>query len=300
MLRKLVPLAMLFLVPACFKAPHDAEYDRQNPNKIYIDGKIKNAVDLPVAGAEIKLDTDVWDTTNVEGFFVAESIDPGIYKLTITGSNPLYDTVIIDACSLWAGRVIEDTTFFFRRAVWDMENETNLLPRGWRGQIGIWAITPDPGNPQNRALGVIAKPPTDGYFGILVCDPVVNDFTYEVRVMPLSTNNPGWIAGIAFCYQNIDNYLYFGYGQNYAALHMVRSGGDSTLVHRPMASQVDQWRRITVMRAGPRIEISVDGQLIIEASTGPFPSGQIALFAFAEESSLVTFLYDDVWLEPSN
>lgn len=295
----------LLLVPACFKAPHDAEYDWQNPNKVFISGTAINAVGIPVGKALVYLDTDLWDTTDLAGGFQADQVDPGIYTLKIESPIPLYDTIRLEgACSLWAGRVIEDTTFFFRRAVWDMEGELGPMPAHWTPDTCGWKIVPDRDRPDNQVLAMRPHPFVFGAQGRALCgDVFAGDFVYEAAVKPLRTNPPGtqWQVGVLWCYQDRSNYYRFRISEtNLAADFRTSSVSDTFFVVTP-GRPLGEWYRIRIARVGSITKVFVNGaQVGRDIDRNPLAQGKIGLWVQAETpADTVAFQYDNIWIEPT-
>jgi len=303
MFKRILVLAVgLLMVPACFKAPHDAEYDRQNPNKVFIAGTTRNAVGIPVGKALVYLDTDLWDTTDLAGGFQADSVDPGIYTLKIERPIPLYDTILLEgACSLWAGRVIEDTTFFFRRAVWDMENEPGPMPAHWAPDTCGWKIVPDRDRPDNQVLAMRPHPFAFTDQGRALCQDVFKDFVYEVAVKPLFTNQSGWQAGVVWCYQNRSNYYRFRISETDLVCNYVTSSGSDTFFIRTPGRPRGAWYKIRIERAGSITRVFLDGsQIGRDIDKNPLADGKIGLWVQAETPlDSIAFQYDNIWIEPT-
>lgn len=302
--RSLAACAVLVVV-ACFKAPHDAEYDSRNPNKVYFAGRIVNAVGIPIAGALVNLDTDTWDTTGVEGSFVADPVDPGIYTLEVIPPDPLCGTFRIDGgCSLWAGRVIEDTTFYFKRALWNMESSTGVMPEHWRPDTCGWQIVPDRDAAGNKVLAMRPNPFVFGPQGRALCDDVfAGDFIFEVGVKPLSTNHPGssWQAGVLWCYQDRNNYCRFRISEaNLAASYCINSVSDTFFVVAP-GRLLGEWYRIRIERLGSITKVFLNGaQVGRDIDRNPLAQGKIGLWVQAETpGDSIAFYYDNIWVEPT-
>ncbi len=294
----LASILIVFLIPACFKAPRDNEYDWQNPCKVHFEGKVLNAVSLPVARAVVDLEGEA-DTCDVDGHFIFEEWDPSIYHLQITGPNPFYDVIDIPACSLWAGREI-DTIFFFRRAVWDME-DGDQMPKKWEPIIGSWRIMPDPMVPQNHVLGAIGRIPPFGYYGQAVCNEVFSDFIYEVMIKPRTLNPTGWQFGVVFNWQDPDNCHRFRLSATDVALHRSTTGGlnDSLIYFRHLPVRLGQWYKIRVEHIGTTIKVFLDGSEIEPGGFNDhyFVSGKVGLWFIAENRDSVTYHFDNIWVE---
>ncbi len=301
MIRRLIFLSnlCLFLSSCVFQAQHDADYDPENPNKVYMAGKVKNAVDIPVSNVIIRLNNDSLTVTNDQGLFSIDSIDPGIYTFEAKALNPLYDILkIADACSLWAGRVIEDTSFYFKRAVWDMEMEKTDMPAVWRPLMGAWRIIPDPERPLNKILGVIGQH-SFGYYGQAICEREFSNFIYEINVQPLMNNGPAWKAGVLFCWQDTANYYLFIISETEIALHRhTNRGRDTTLFSAPQGVVRGIYYKIKIERFNPVITIFLKDEKICELHDGFFASGKVGLWLIAEVADQFAFHFDNIWVEP--
>lgn len=301
MLRKLIPLAMLFFVAACFKAPRDAEYDWQNPNKVLFEGQVSNILDIPVGKALLVFcpedDPDTIALTGMDGRFLAEELDPGIDRLQITAPSPLYDTILIEACSLKAGTELRNQVFGFRRAVWDMEMEPQLLPRRWGPIKGIWEIRND--RPENRVVTLKTELPY-GYLGRLVCDAPLSDVSTEVSMMPLVNNDPHiWDGTLMFCYRDELNYYYLSIRRAEIELGCLQGGSNVTFFTVPVVNNLGNWYRLRIDRVGTKINAFVNGQQVgRQIDDATFPNGRIGIMGYGENPSEVTWHFDDIVIIP--
>jgi len=292
MKRLVIPTILCVLLVVCIKPKRDNEYDPNNPNKVYLEGKVRGFDDLPVVNARVVLASDESDTveqfTNTEGWYGFEEVNPGVYTLIAQGAYYYFECY---PESLAAGA--EDTfDIYFSTAFWDFENEPlgTQEPRGFQTRIGSWSIIDDPDQ------GHVYNGVTPGTgIAVAINDLMLDDFYYESMFKVDPVSGPGFYTGLVFRFQDDLNYYLVFCSSSDMALIEVFSGGWHTIdvTTRPFA--LDTWYLLAVDCSGSRIQVYVDNATtpVFDVTHNTFLSGNVGLFA--EHNTDVSF--DDIYID---
>ncbi len=139
------------------------------------------------------------------------------------------------------------------------------------GQRGLtWRVVEDGGEPVFEACQQMVGRPA---ILVLEAAPALADYTFSVRLRPLSSRKP---CGLAFHYHT--NRTFFAVLWDAAnRLRLVRNAHDA---QTPLASaavpfQVDEYRLVSVTVAGMRAKVAVEGTGLMQAPMEPFVTGEL-------------------------
>ena len=289
----ILPILCILLI-LCVKPDRDNEYDPDNPNKAYLEGKVYGFEGLPVENARIVLFSDsdtLEEYTDHEGWYEFEDVNPNIYTLYAEGGY--YGPFEYYPESLAAG-VEEIFDIDFKTAFWDFEYEAlgTQEPYGFRALVGTWTIIDDP------AQGHVYNGVTPGTgLATAITDVGVNDFYYESMFKVDTISGSGFFTGLYFRYQDDHNFYLLFCSANGMAIIEAQGGSWTTVDSTARSFSIDTWYLLAVDCSGDQIQVFVNNETTpaLAANNSTFSGGRVGLFA--EHNTTVSF--DDVYLDIS-
>jgi pectate lyase len=154
---------------------------------------------------------------------------------------------------------------------------------GWSTSGGSWSVVTD-GTPAYRqaSTGADAKAQAGSTSW--------TDYAVRARVKPVTFGSSARAVGIAARARSTTNfYSLVLVGAGRVELRRVSGGGTAVLAAAPVTVRPGSWHELTLTVAGSALRGAVDGQHLVAASDGTFPSGRVGLVA-----SYTSAVFDDV------
>lgn len=246
---RIFPLMVILIFSACFNAPHDNPFDPHNPDKARITGKNVEFDSSALSGVNIRLGLGnniiKTDTSEDEGVFELDDIDPGIYS--IRAEARYYKPTLLDAETLTAGMEIVHN-FVFNSLHFEDDPTGASQPYGFQIKRGDWRIKDDLSQPAWHTTPHVYQgfyDDTAGY-ALTICTKTVQDFFAKTKLIVIDTSSSGWQAGIVFHYQDLDNYYLLQFSADTIRFLKICAGTQTELSSCPISIPAGEWSEIAV------------------------------------------------------
>jgi hypothetical protein len=288
-----------FLLITCLNAPHSNKYDPENPHKARVEGYIHEPDNLVLEGAVISLLLNnkvvQTDTSDQEGWYKLDKIDPGVYK--IMAEAQYYAALEFYPESLWAGTYIPFSLSF---STFNFEGDPpgTATPYGFEVLKGNWQIVEDSQQPNQHSIPNVYHgndDDTNGY-ALVLFRSALKDCSFGAKIKVLSSSGANWKTGIVFRYQNADNYYLFDVKTDSIAVRKIKNGIEETVNSAPGNFPKDIWYTLAVECDSIFIRTYLNrAMLFYLVADSFFQDGDTGLWVLNQESGTTASAYfDDV------
>jgi hypothetical protein len=291
--RCLLCIALLLIaMVACLNPPHDNEYDPDNLNKASLSGTVYGP-DGVVRSAVVSMmpdydSTDVYiDTTDVNGRYSFEELDPGIYTISTTAdyhypqecypeSLPADTTAVIDVFMPWL--------FMF-----DNESVGTTEPFKFEVFYGNWSVVEDQSAPSSP--NVYSCTTMDDGFAALIGNFSCFSFGADFKVVGPDND---WSVGFILRYADPLNYYTLSLSSGVMHLEKIENGIPYPIGFSSVTISADEWYNLDIDACGSNFYVYLNGDSRIEATDSTFTEGRVGLYLAKGANASSTVHFDDV------
>jgi len=282
---------------SCLNAPRNNKYDPENPDKVRLKGYTYEANGLILEGAIIRLlfDDEIidTDTSDLEGSFEFDKIDPGIYKITAEAHH--YSSLEIYPESLWAGMYIDNYDVFFSTLNFEEDREGTSLPYGFDTICGNWRVEKDTELPELHSTpNVYNGSNNPNEWAITQYHEPMTNFSLQVKVKVLNISQVDWRTGFVFRYQNENNHYRLYISSDTIAMAKVENSGEELLRISNHDFFTDTWYSLRVECDGNFMLIYLNDEPLFVIIDNAFADGCIGLYCGNQSGMVTSVNFDDV------
>ncbi len=291
--RGLLCIALFFVaIIACLNPPHENEYDPDNPNKASLSGTVYGP-DGEVAGAIVHMipdydSTDVYtDTTDVNGEYFFEELDPGIYTIFTTAEYHYPQECYPESLPAYA----VDTIDVFMHWLFTFDNESvgDTMPFGFEKIWSNWSVAEDQSAPSSPNV-YRCETMDEGFTA------VIGNYSNFCLGADFKVVGPDsmWNVGFMLRYDDPDNYYCVSIISG--AIHFIRrlNGTPSYIGFSSVTINTDEWHNLDVDACGSNFYVYLDGDNKIEVTDTTITEGRIGLYVAKGASTPSTAHFDNV------
>ncbi len=289
-----------FCLTSCLNAPRNNKYDPANPDKVYLKGYTHEASGhlLENAIVSLLLDDEIVavDTSDTEGSFEFDRIDPGVYKIIAEAHH--YSSLEIYPESLWAGVYIDDYEVFFTTLDFEEDQEGAALPYGFDTVRGNWRINTDLESPETHSIPNVYKGTNNpNEWALALYSESITNFSLQVKLKILDISHADWKAGFVFRYQNEDNYYSLHITSDTIAMAKVENSGEELLRISNRNFLANTWHSLCVECDNNFMLIHLDGEPFFTVIDNAFADGFIGLFSMNQSGMIASVNFDDITIQ---
>lgn len=283
---------------SCINAPRNNKYDPDNPDKAEISGFVYEPDSLAINNVVVNLidrnhNITLCDTSDNEGRFSFDNINPGIY--TITAHTKYFNDIVVENESLWAGTKLLNHSIFFTTFHFE-DDGINAIPYGFTTIGGSWKVNVETnGNHiyngsnttnDNTAISLFRNP-THGF-----------QFALKIKISASSGSN--WETGILLWYQDTLNYYSIKVTKSFIQYRFIKNGVDRILYTKFIEVAEDRWYYLNAIHYGDGLAVYLDNIFLFPISliTIEFSGGFWGLYVLNRDTgAIISVDFDDIYLK---
>ncbi len=290
------------VISNCINVPRDNIYDSKNPDKASLKGILYEPDSIPVNDVIVYLlhneKRTYTDTTNTQGGYYFERIDPGIYTML---AQTKYYAEIGATESLWAGIHIPNYNLFFTTLHFDDETQ-GQIPYGFNVISGEWNIIKDssPGHSLPNVYNGINH--FDNQFSLSLFRSPGTCYDFGMRFKILDSATLQWETGMVLWYQNNKNFYFVRVNGARIIFGSMEDSAETQIHHRNISLPSNTWCTLQVMRYDTQIRFLLNGEsaFLFSVSDIQFSDGFWGIYVVNNDSTgVVSVVFDDIYVKPS-
>ncbi|HEX7319206.1 MAG TPA: carboxypeptidase-like regulatory domain-containing protein [bacterium] len=291
--RGLLCIALLLVaVVACLNPPHDNEYDPDNKLKAHLSGTVYGPDDI-IPGAIVHMipdydTTDVCiDTTDANGKYSFEELDPGIYKIFTKAEYHYPQECYPESLKADTAAVID--VFMHWLFTFDNESIGTIEPFNFEVFYGDWGVVEDQSAPS--LPNVYSCATMDDGFAALIGNFSNFCFGADFKVI-----GPDTLWNVGFILRYVDSQNYYSLSVSAGVMHLEKweNGTPTVIGFSSMTINTDEWYNLDVDACGSNFYVYLDGDSKIEATDSTFTEGRNGLYIAKGANASSTVHFDNV------
>jgi len=286
-----MPIIITLLVfTNCLEPPRDNPYDPNNPDKGNLTGIAYdhrwNALESTLVKLKIGDEIIYSAVTNSEGRYEFESVAANYY--TLVAETDYYHSLYIDVQI--ESDEYDTLDLYFDELCFQFDDEVVNTPEpfGFSILFGTWKIMEDWGEPGEHSTPNVYNGVHNGGsapIALSVFRDTLDNFWVSTDIKILGSSST-WYAGIAFRYQDINNYYWLELRTNGLAVMKILNGNVSQLeLYSTVSFATDTWYEVGVYVYDNNIKVYLDNTELFEIqdTSSPIYSGLTGLWIYTSE-----------------